>query len=233
MNSSSFNPPASDCDRYWDDADWLSPGYILEHWCRQDLRCRQAKQQALFSACERGEVQYQRSDGKTFDDPIHELAARHILLIGRVSFAAWATTLEGKSPLPEPTRAPLPAPAHPRPSWADPVSPTRAPIVTAPATVARALPVAPPSALADPTASIEVQVQQQLSARARNAATQKHAQDYAMKARSIELYQARKYPSVQAAAQIIAPQVHRTQRTVARWISEAKRKTPPAPEGTN
>ncbi len=113
-----FPPPAraDNCYLYWDEADWLPPWYILDQWCQQDDRCRQAKQQALLSACERGEVAYRRSDRKTFDDPVHELAARGILIVGRTSFEAWATRLEGKSPLTAPAR---PAALPPRPAWAD------------------------------------------------------------------------------------------------------------------
>ncbi|NBU45677.1 MAG: hypothetical protein EBS37_16665, partial [Betaproteobacteria bacterium] len=59
----------------------------------------QAKLQALLSACERGEVNYRRSDGKWFDDPVHELYQRRKLLIERQSFNRWCTKLEGKSPL--------------------------------------------------------------------------------------------------------------------------------------
>jgi hypothetical protein len=106
------------CERYWDDADWLSPTYILEHWCQQDTRCWHAKQQALFSACERGEVKYRRSDGKTFDDPVDELARRGILTIERASFEGWVIRLDGHSPLPPCTVKPKPRP--PYPSWADP-----------------------------------------------------------------------------------------------------------------
>lgn len=103
------------CDPYWEHADWLPPWYILDHWCQQDARCRQAKQQALLSACERGDIYYRRSDGKTFDDPIHELVSRGILLIDRDSFDAWATTVDGKSPLPaRPRKQP------PYPGWASP-----------------------------------------------------------------------------------------------------------------
>lgn len=91
-------PPDNACNRYWDDADWLPPWYIFDHWCQQDTQCRQAKQQALFSACERGEVNYRRSDGKTFDDPVHELSARRLLLIERESFETWVSGLEGKIP---------------------------------------------------------------------------------------------------------------------------------------
>lgn len=122
------NTSPADCDRYWDDADWLPPWYILDHWCQQDAPCRHAKQQALLSACERGEVHYQRRDGKTFDDPVHELLARGLLLIERASFDAWATKLDGKSPLQTISQ---PAKLPPRPVWANeswrPSSPTSHP----------------------------------------------------------------------------------------------------------
>lgn len=116
------------CDRYWDDADWLPPSYILDRWCKQDGGCRHAKQQALLTACERGDVHYRRSDGKTFDDPVYELSARGILLVERESFDAWATGVEGKSPLLVPAH---PISLLPRPPWADnawvPTSPSPAP----------------------------------------------------------------------------------------------------------
>lgn len=110
-----MNWPNNTCDPIWEHADWLPPEYILDRWCQQDARCRYAKQQALLSACERGEVYYRRSDGKTFDDPIHELSARGILLIDRDSFVAWATAVDGQSPLPE-----RPPKRPPYPGWAPP-----------------------------------------------------------------------------------------------------------------
>jgi hypothetical protein len=110
-----MNWPTNNCDPYWEHADWLPPWYILDHWCQQDALCRQAKQQALLSACERGDINYRRSDGKTFDDPIHELSSRGILLIDRDSFVAWATAVDGQSPLPaRPRKQP------PYPGWASP-----------------------------------------------------------------------------------------------------------------
>lgn len=110
-----MNWPNNTCDPIWEHADWLPPEYILDRWCQQDARCRYAKQQALLSACERGEVYYRRSDGKTFDDPIHELSARGILLIDRDSFVAWVTAIEGQSPLPA-----RPPAQPPYPGWAPP-----------------------------------------------------------------------------------------------------------------
>lgn len=103
-------PSNATCDPFWEHADWLPPWYILEQWCQQDDRCRQAKQQALFSACERGIVFYRRSDGKDFDDPVHELSRRGILLIDRASFTQWAEQVEGKSPV---DVHPQPRPAYP------------------------------------------------------------------------------------------------------------------------
>jgi hypothetical protein len=48
--------PNDPCDPIWEHADWLPVWYLLDRWCRQDARCHQAKQQALLSACERGEI---------------------------------------------------------------------------------------------------------------------------------------------------------------------------------
>jgi len=103
------------CDPYWEHADWLPPWYILDQWCQQDDRCKQAKQQALFTACEKGIVFYRRNDGKDFDDPVHELSRRGILLIDRASFTQWAEQVEGKSPVDVPPQA---RPAYP--VWASP-----------------------------------------------------------------------------------------------------------------
>lgn len=108
-------PSNSNCDPYWEQADWLPPWYILDQWCQQDARCRQAKQQALFSACEHGIVFYRRNDGKDFDDPVHELSARGILLIDRASFSQWAEQIEGSSPV---AVRPPPRPVYP--VWASP-----------------------------------------------------------------------------------------------------------------
>ena len=92
-------PIPTTCDPYWKEADWLPPWHILERWCQRDEACMQAKLQALLSACERGDIQYRRSDGKTYDDPVHELSRRGKLLIQRQSFNQWCTALEGKTPL--------------------------------------------------------------------------------------------------------------------------------------
>lgn len=103
------------CDPYWKEANWLPPWYILERWCQRDEVCMQAKLQALLSACERGDIQYRRSDGKTYDDPAHELSRRGKLLIQRQSFNRWCTALEGKTPLSSGTPS---TPAPTVPIWA-------------------------------------------------------------------------------------------------------------------
>ena len=113
-----MNWPNETCDHYWEHADWLPPWYILDRWCQRDDRCRQAKYEALLSACERGEVQYGRRDGKDFDDPVRELAERRILIVERASFDAWAIRLDGYSPLAGPLRSMQPLP--PTPAWAKP-----------------------------------------------------------------------------------------------------------------
>lgn len=85
-----------------------------------------------------------------------------------------------------------------------------------------------------PAPSTDEQVRQKISVQARKAAIRKHADDYAMRARAIELYKTRRYPSVEAAAQAIAPQVCKSPRTVARWLyDERKGRTPPTPEVTD
>ncbi|MBS3935410.1 MAG: hypothetical protein KGZ43_04480 [Sulfuritalea sp.] len=118
-----MNWPNETCDHYWEHADWLPPWYILDRWCQRDDRCRQAKYEALLTACERGDVKYGRRDGKDFDDPVRELAERRILIIERTTFDAWATRLDGQSPLAAPPRPMAPLP--PKPTWAKPThSPT-------------------------------------------------------------------------------------------------------------
>lgn len=108
-NSLSMNWPKDTCDHYWEHADWLPPWYILDRWCQRDDRYRQAKYEALLTACERGDVKYGRRDGKGFDDPVRELAERRILTIERISFDAWAIRLEGQSPLAAPPRPMAPS----------------------------------------------------------------------------------------------------------------------------
>ena len=93
---------------YWTHSDWWPVWLVLERWGWPEPQCLEAKRQALLSACERGQVQWRRSDGKPYDDPIHELAARNRVLIERSSFIAWSRAL--------PERRRVVAPGLP--SWA-------------------------------------------------------------------------------------------------------------------
>lgn len=88
---------------YWTQSDWWPVWLVLERWGVPEPQCLEAKRQALLSACERGQVQWRRSDGKPYDDPIHELAARNRVLIERSSFTVWSRTL------PERRRVAVPA----------------------------------------------------------------------------------------------------------------------------
>lgn len=93
---------------YWTHSDWWPVWLVLERWGWPEPQRLEAKRQALLSACERGQVKWRRSDGKPYDDPIHELAARNRVLIERSSFMAWSRTL------PERRRVVVPG----LPSWA-------------------------------------------------------------------------------------------------------------------
>ncbi len=77
------------CSPYWAEAEYLPIEALVDYWCESDPICRKAKFFALVAACDKGEIQYARSDGKTFDDPVMDLANRGILLIHRESFEAW------------------------------------------------------------------------------------------------------------------------------------------------
>ncbi len=103
-------PADNACQKYWDQSDWLIPVVILEQWCQGDQDCWKAKTLALMSACERGEVKYQRTDGKSFDDSVWELFRRQLLIVERASFDAWVIKIEGHNPLkslPRQTDAPV------------------------------------------------------------------------------------------------------------------------------
>ncbi|NAR56433.1 hypothetical protein GPS50_05830 [Acinetobacter haemolyticus] len=52
---------------------------------------------AILGACENGEIEYTRDDGKTFDDPVIDLQGRGILLINKNSFNEWKNRIEQKN----------------------------------------------------------------------------------------------------------------------------------------
>ena len=107
---------SQNCDLYWTECDWLPPWYVLDRWCQGDDDCKRAKLHALLSACERKVLAYRRSDSKPFDDPVRELFHRDILMIGRESFNAWCTQIEGRSPLDNDARRHTPTPVTPLPN---------------------------------------------------------------------------------------------------------------------
>lgn len=75
---------------------------------------------------------------------------------------------------------------------------------------------------------IEAAVKERISIQAKAAAIEKHKSNRAARLRAIELYSMHNYPSVEAAAQAIAKLVHKSPRTVAKWLyDERKGRTPP------
>lgn len=94
-----------ECSKYWEFADELPLDQVVTYWCEKSgfgtAHCREAKKAAIVKACKDGIVKYKRADGKTFADPIEELAARGNLLIERSTFDTWVEdNFEDESPLP-------------------------------------------------------------------------------------------------------------------------------------
>jgi hypothetical protein len=78
-----------DCSPFWGESEYLPISALVDYWCENDPECQKAKFYALVAACNRGEVQYIRSDGKDYQDPVMDLAKRGILDIHRESFDEW------------------------------------------------------------------------------------------------------------------------------------------------
>ena len=95
-----YNNYSNDCSKYSDYAEWLRLSDILNDWCKADRTCREVKELAILGACENGEIEYTRSDGKTFDDPVIDLQGRGILLINKNSFNEWKNRIEQKNTTP-------------------------------------------------------------------------------------------------------------------------------------
>ena len=73
-------------------------------------------------------------------------------------------------------------------------------------------------------------VREKIALRAQQAAIKKHAGNHAARSRALELYRTRRYTSVEAAAQAIAPMVAKAPRTIAKWLyDERKGRTPALP----
>lgn len=82
-----------DCDRYWAHADYIPLEDVVRYWCEktgyQEESCKRAKHSAIVAACTKGEIEYERADGRRFDDPPIRLASMGVLLIERKSFDEW------------------------------------------------------------------------------------------------------------------------------------------------
>lgn len=91
-----YNTGYSDCSQYMDSAEWLRLSDILNDWCKLDQSCRKIKELAILGACERREIEYDRNDGKDFDDPVIQIYHRGLLLINKRSFNQWKLKFEKK-----------------------------------------------------------------------------------------------------------------------------------------
>lgn len=100
-----YNNYSNDCSKYSDYVEWLRLSDILNDWCKTDITCRDVKRLAILGACENGEIEYTRDDGKTFDDPVIDLQGRGILLINKNSFNEWKNRIEQKNTPPIKTAA--------------------------------------------------------------------------------------------------------------------------------
>ena len=85
------------CDQYWAEAEYLPIKAVLDYWCGSSPECREAKKFAIIAACERGEVEYSRTDGKDFSDPVLDLMGRGIFVIHRDSFEQWARKIDQRN----------------------------------------------------------------------------------------------------------------------------------------
>ncbi|MEZ5492007.1 MAG: hypothetical protein R3F50_17105 [Gammaproteobacteria bacterium] len=81
---------ASQCEEFWDLADFFPFEDAIHHWCNGSQKCLQARAAALLTALDRGEVKYRRADGNDFPDSVYELKRRQLLLVERESFLDWA-----------------------------------------------------------------------------------------------------------------------------------------------
>jgi hypothetical protein len=100
------------CDHYWTESEFLPVNAALDYWCGNNPVCREAKKFAIIAACERGEIEYARTDGKDFNDPVLELIGKRVLVIHRESFERWAKKIDATVDLHLPTKASYLNPGH-------------------------------------------------------------------------------------------------------------------------
>lgn len=94
------------CYHYWAEADHLTVDAALDYWCGYNPECREAKKFAIIAACERKEIQYARTDGRDFRDPVLNLIGRGILVLDRESFERWAKSVDTDADLHLPEKTP-------------------------------------------------------------------------------------------------------------------------------
>ena len=87
----------NNCESYWELSDYLPFNAVVNYWCANNQSCIEPKRHALLSALERGDVKFQRSDGKTFEDPIYDLYQRELILVERESFLAWSKKISNET----------------------------------------------------------------------------------------------------------------------------------------
>ena len=84
----------NDCERFWAHADHIPLDDVIAYWCELSGHslsdCRIAKQAAICSAIDRGDIEYRRTDSKPFDDDVYVLASQKRLLVEKESFNKWA-----------------------------------------------------------------------------------------------------------------------------------------------
>lgn len=84
----------NDCNQYWHHADYLPIDTVISYWCElsgfDTTHCRDAKKAAICSAVAKNLIKFRRSDGKTFEDDVFNLASRGVLQIEKDSFNVWA-----------------------------------------------------------------------------------------------------------------------------------------------
>lgn len=90
------------CEHWWQYTDILPFDTLIDFWCNEQDSCREVKRMALVSALNKGAVKYQRTDGKTWEDPPLQLIQKGALAIERSSFEVWLEEIEEPNPLPLP-----------------------------------------------------------------------------------------------------------------------------------
>lgn len=81
------------CKQYWDHASHVMFDQAIAAWCDGSPGCMEAKKHALLTKLEEDVVGHRRADGKTYRDTVYKLAADRNLLVDKVSFVEWASSV--------------------------------------------------------------------------------------------------------------------------------------------